>query len=43
MDITTYFESDDFLNIISRLGIYCNSVSNVKDLMNDLIDAGINY
>lgn len=43
MDITTYFESEDFLNIIAPLGKYCNGVNDSVSTMNFFISAGIDY
>ena len=44
MDIATYFESDDFLDIISPLGKYCGGSTNkVVEMMNFFISVGIDY
>lgn len=43
MDITTYFESDDFLNIISPLGRYVSDSNDIVNILNIFTKVGINY
>lgn len=43
MDITTYFESDDFLDILGSLKDYCSDIKDVVELTEQFIAVGMDY